>query len=79
MRMPEHGTAWDVLRQEMLERGKNDVKWREGKTAVYVFNAGEDVAQVQKEAYTMYMSENGLGPLAFPSLKQMEDEVVGMG
>ena len=27
----------------------------------------------------MYMSENGLGPLAFPSLKQMEDEVVGMG
>lgn len=79
MQMPEHGTAWDVLRQEMLERGKNDVKWREGKTAVYVFNAGEDVSQVQKEAYTMYMSENGLGPLAFPSLKQMEDEVIAMG
>ena len=79
MRMPEHGTAWDVLRQEMQERGKNDVKWREGKTAVYVFNAGEDVSQVQKEAYTMYMSENGLGPLAFPSLKQMEDEVISMG
>jgi glutamate/tyrosine decarboxylase-like PLP-dependent enzyme len=34
---------------------------------------------VQKEAYALYMSENGLGPLAFPSLKQMEDEVVGMG
>ena len=79
MGMPEHGTAWDVLKQEMQERGKNDVKWREGKTAVYVFNAGEDVSQVQKEAYTMYMSENGLGPLAFPSLKQMEDEVISMG
>jgi sphinganine-1-phosphate aldolase len=77
--MPEQGSDWDELKQEMISRGSGDAKWREGKTAVYVFNAGEDVARVQKEAYTMYMSENGLGPLAFPSLKQMEDEVVGMG
>jgi len=77
--MPRTSRDWPELKQEMIERGGGDAKWREGKTAVYVFNAGEDVAQVQKEAYTMYMSENGLGPLAFPSLKQMEDEVVGMG
>lgn len=77
--MPEKGTDWDALKPDMIERGAGDAKWRDGKTAVYVFNAGEDVARVQKEAYTMYMSENGLGPLAFPSLKQMEDEVVGMG
>jgi len=79
MKMPDAGRDWAGLKQEMIDRGGNDARWREGKTAVYVFNAGEDVAQVQKEAYTMYMSENGLGPLAFPSLKQMEDEVVGMG
>jgi glutamate/tyrosine decarboxylase-like PLP-dependent enzyme len=78
-KMPDTGTDWDSLRAEMITRGCDDAKWREGKTAVYVFNAGEDVANVQKEAYTMYMSENGLGALAFPSLKQMEDEVVGMG
>lgn len=77
--MPEKGTDWDDLKQEMIRRGAGDAKWREGKTAVYVFNAGEDVTRIQKEAYTMYMSENGLGPLAFPSLKQMEDEVVAMG
>lgn len=76
--MPEQGRNWDSLKTEMAERGRKDVKWRDGKTAVYVFNAGEDVSKVQKEAYTMYMSENGLGPLAFPSLKQMEDEVIGM-
>ena len=58
----------------MLARADGDVKWREGKTAVYVFNAGEDVARVQKESYTMFMSENGLGPRAFPSLKRMEAE-----
>ncbi|MFP6617055.1 MAG: aspartate aminotransferase family protein [Candidatus Hydrogenedentota bacterium] len=77
--MPETGTSWEELKPEMLERGNGDAKWRDGKTAVYVFNAGEDVALVQKEAYNLYMSENGLGPLAFPSLKRMEDEVVGMG
>lgn len=77
--MPDKGTDWKILKEEMQLLGSHDAKWREGKTAVYVFNAGEDVARVQKEAYTMYMSENGLGPLAFPSLKQMEDEVVGMG
>ena len=77
--LPENGQAWDSLKQEMIRRGGEDAKWRDGKTAVYVFNAGEDVAQVQKEAYTLYMSENGLGPLAFPSLKQMEEEVVDMG
>ena len=77
--MPEKGTDWAALKAEMTERAQGDVKWRDGKTAVYVFNAGPDVAEVQKEAYTMFMSENGLGPMAFPSLKQMEDEVVGMG
>ena len=79
LELPTDGTDWPSLKREMIERGSDDAKWREGKTAVYVFNAGEDVAQVQKEAYTLYMSENGLGPLAFPSLKQMEDEVIAMG
>lgn len=77
--MPEKGTDWETLKREMQARGQGDVKWRDGKTAVYVFNAGPDVERVQKEAYTLFMSENGLGPLAFPSLKKMEDEVVSMG
>jgi glutamate/tyrosine decarboxylase-like PLP-dependent enzyme len=44
-----------------------------------VFHAGEDVLRVAKEAYALYQSENALGPLAFPSLQQMEQEVVGIG
>ena len=77
--MPKHGTAFSVLKTEMIERGRGDVQWRDGKTAVYVFNAGEDVTEVQKQGYLLYLSENGLGPAAFPSLKKMEAEVVGMG
>ena len=77
--MPEQGTEWNILKAEMINRSSGDAKWRDGKTAVYVFNAGEEVAAVQKAAYTLFMSENGLGPAAFPSLKKMEEEVVGMG
>lgn len=63
----------------MRSLGAGDVKWRDGKTAIYVFNAGEDVAQVKKAAYAMFSEENGLGPAAFPSLARMEREVVAFG
>jgi len=79
MKMPEHGRAWSDLQTEMNERGASDAKWRDGRTAVYVFNAGEEIAAIQKEAYAAFMSENGLGPLAFPSLAQMEKDVISMG
>lgn len=77
--LPSNGTDWDTLSAQMNEMATGDVKWRDGKTAVYVFNAGEDVSKVQKEAYTRFMSENGLGPMAFPSLKRMEEEIIQMG
>jgi glutamate/tyrosine decarboxylase-like PLP-dependent enzyme len=77
--MPQYGRQFSVLKQEMIARGRGDVQWRDGKTAGYVFNAGEDVTEVQKQGYLLYLSENGLGPAAFPSLKKMEEEVVGMG
>ena len=77
--MPETGRDWADVRREMIARGGGDAQWRDGRTAVYVFNAGHDVEIVQQEAYTLYMAENGLGPLAFPSLAQMEKDVIGMG
>lgn len=77
--LPDAGTPWTELKGRMSDYATGDVRWRDGKTAVYVFNAGPDVEQVQKEAYALFMSENGLGPAAFPSLKRMEEEVVGFG
>ncbi len=78
MRMPEKGRDWDEVRAEMIERGGGDAQWRNGRTTVYVFNAGEDISKIQHDAYGLYMSENGLGPLAFPSLAQMEKDVIAM-
>ncbi|ANP47682.1 aminotransferase class V-fold PLP-dependent enzyme [Candidatus Viadribacter manganicus] len=77
--LPERGAPWSELEPRMRELAKGDVKWRDGRTGMYIFNAGEDVARVKKEAYAMFCEENGLGPAAFPSLAQMEREVVAAG
>ncbi len=77
--LPTEGTDWPALEARMHALGENDVDWRSGRAAVYVFHAGEDVLRVAKEAYALFQSENGLGPAAFPSLARMEREVLDMG
>jgi glutamate/tyrosine decarboxylase-like PLP-dependent enzyme len=78
VKLPEQSEDWPRLRERLRSLGENDVDWRNQRTAVYVFHPGEDVLEVAKEAYALYQSENALGPAAFPSLRRMEDEVVGM-
>lgn len=78
MEMPLQGRSAEAILRDLKDRGQSDVDWRDGKTAVYVFNAGEDVGALKKQAYSAFMEENGLGPLAFPSLKRMEEEVISM-
>ncbi|GAM97988.1 pyridoxal-dependent decarboxylase [alpha proteobacterium U9-1i] len=75
--LPATGAAWPALEAQMAALAAHDVKWRDGKAAIYVFNAGEEVERVKKAAYAAFAEENGLGPGAFPSLAQMEREVVG--
>ncbi|MBI3438226.1 MAG: aspartate aminotransferase family protein [Proteobacteria bacterium] len=77
--LPTQGTPWPELEARMRALGAGDVKWRDGKTTMYIFNAGEEVERVKKAAYAMFSEENGLGPAAFPSIAQMEREVVEFG
>ncbi len=77
--LPQHGQSWEEIEALMRAKAQGDVKWREGRTGLYVFNAGPEVERVQKAAYAMFSAENGLGPAAFPSLAQMEREVVAIG
>jgi len=78
--MPTTGSSWDDLKTEMATIAENDADWRGGRTAVYVFNAGDDVSAVAADAYRMFLSENALGARrAFPSLARMESDVVQFG
>src|SRR5690554_5179442 len=76
--LPEEGAQADELLQSMENFKARDLNWKEVKFFGYVFYAGEDVYQVAQRAYTSFMSTNGLNPSAFPSLRKMESEVVGM-
>jgi sphinganine-1-phosphate aldolase len=77
--MPAKSSRWEDVRSALVDAARDDVNWRDARTAVYVFNPGEDVMQVAKDAYGLYQSENGLGMAAFPSIKEMEEDVVSMG
>jgi glutamate/tyrosine decarboxylase-like PLP-dependent enzyme len=76
--LPEAGTDWETLAARLDEMAAGDVDWRRGRAAVYVFDPGEDVRQVAARAYARFISENGLGPAAFPSLARMEREIIEM-
>lgn len=68
--------------ESVLDRMKalreRDVRWQEGKTWSLVYHAGDEVTELLKQAYTLFFSENALNPMAFPSLKELEAEVVSM-
>jgi glutamate/tyrosine decarboxylase-like PLP-dependent enzyme len=41
-----------------------------------IYYPGDDVVNVAREAYGMFMMESALATLAFPSIAQMEQELV---
>jgi glutamate/tyrosine decarboxylase-like PLP-dependent enzyme len=62
----------------MRERKAADADWRGGKTWSLIYPAGSDVDEVLHEANNLYLYENALNPFKFPSLADMEKEVVAM-
>lgn len=76
--LPEQGRDWKELVSALAERRSGDADWRHGRTALFVFNAGDEVRYVGEQAYLAYMAENALGLRAFPSLAGMEAEIVAI-
>lgn len=76
--LPEHGTPPEELFRHMRERKAADADWRGGKTWSLIYPAGEEVDAVLREANELYLFENALNPFRFPSLADMEKEVVAM-
>jgi sphinganine-1-phosphate aldolase len=73
---PKIGQPWAALKARMHAKRGADVQWQRGRAPLHVYFAGEDVSEVVSEAYSMFMMENALSPTAFPSLEQMEREVI---
>jgi glutamate/tyrosine decarboxylase-like PLP-dependent enzyme len=76
--LPLNGTPKNEVLANLRELHADDAKWKDGKTFSLVYFAGDEVSSLLKEAYGEFIAENGLSPVAFPSLRKMECEVVSM-
>ncbi len=75
-RIPDSGRPWRELYAEMEAMREHDLDWRRGRHGAYVWYANEELETVLREAYGMFMTENGLGIRVFPSIARMEQEVL---
>ena len=76
---PDAGLPRADLDAALDAMAAGDADWRGGRVPLYVFGAGAEVAEVGKQAYDAFFTENALGAKrAFASLRHMEEEVVGM-
>lgn len=78
VRLPSDGSSHTDVLAAMRRMRAEDARWKEGRAFSLVFYAGQDILRLLKDAYSLYFSENGLNPGAFPSLRRLEAEVISM-
>ncbi len=77
MEFSQTGSVAEDVISELVAKRAGDANWREGRTFGLVFNGGPSVHAVAEEAAKLFLHENALNPMAFPSLAEIEQEVVG--
>ena len=78
MKLPRAGSTHEDVLSRMRQMRADDANWKEGRTFSLVYFAGDDVSALLKAAYTEFITENGLSPMAFPSLRRFEAEVLSI-
>jgi sphinganine-1-phosphate aldolase len=79
MKMPEQGSPMDAVLSRLQAYRSHDIATHGGRTWAYVYETGRpDVEEVAQRAYSAYLGLNGLDFTVFPSLLQLENEVVSM-
>jgi len=78
MQIPEKGLPKEQILGTLQAFKSRDMDWKAGKVWCYVYNPGEDPAEVVREAYLSFLTENGLDPTVFPSMLKLETDVVRM-
>src|SRR5215471_6438269 len=77
MALPEHGLSARELIDALTAKRARDARWQDGRTFGMVFDGGAEVHAVASEVAQMFLHENALNPKAFPSLGEIQSEVVG--
>lgn len=77
---PPTGVPADQLLARIDEQRAGDLDWRGGRAFSLVYNPGDDAHDRLLEAvHGRYVHENALNPFKYPSLMQMELDLVSIG
>ncbi|MEM7274036.1 MAG: aspartate aminotransferase family protein [Actinomycetota bacterium] len=75
--LPEHGRPVDDVLADLTAKRRNDVRWEDGRAFGMIYDGGPGVHEVAERAAALYLHENALNTKAFPSLGEIQSEVVG--
>jgi sphinganine-1-phosphate aldolase len=78
MSLPKTGQSADAIRAQLAALQARDVDWKSGRAFSLAYHAGDDVLAVATDALAHFQSANALNPVAFPSLRAMQADVVAM-
>ena len=78
MKIPEKGRAREEIFEALGRYRKNDMDWQSGRAFGYIFDPGKEILSFAKEIYNLFLSENALDFTVYPSLLQMENDLVSM-
>lgn len=78
MPLSEHGMSKDEVMTALLAKRGKDARWQEGKTFGMVYDGGRSVHDVAEAVAVEFLHDNALNTKAFPSLGEIQAEVVGM-
>lgn len=76
--LPQQGWPRQRVLETLDTYCQHDANWRDGRTFSLVYHAGDEIKDLLQTAFLRVFSENALNPMAFPSLRRMETEVMAM-
>jgi len=77
-RLPEHGSSLDDVMARLRALQVHDADYHNARTWSLIYNAGPEVDAVLQAAGGHVLLENALNPFVFPSLREMQRDIVAI-
>jgi glutamate/tyrosine decarboxylase-like PLP-dependent enzyme len=77
MQLPERGRPAAEILADLTAKRARDARWREGRTFGMVYDGGPEVHEIAEAVAREFLHENALNTKAFPSLGEIQSDVVG--
>jgi glutamate/tyrosine decarboxylase-like PLP-dependent enzyme len=76
--LPKTGMSKEEVLADLSAKRTDDVRWQDGRTFGMVYDAGPEAHEVLGVVASMFLHDNALNTIAFPSLGRIQSEVVGI-